>query len=81
MDEREVIAVLVAGYDEDGLGRATVVLRDLHGKNVSMRQVDLHETPLRADEDTACFRRGKAIRDPVSREIVCYQLEKVAMPH
>lgn len=80
MDERAVIAVLVAGYDDDGVERATVILRDLDG-TVSMKQVILHEAPQPVAEDTARFRRGRAIRDPVSCEIVGYQLERVAMPH
>ncbi len=80
MDDNEVIAVLVAGYDEDGAERATVILRDLHG-NVSMRQMDIDEAPLRAAAGEACFRRGKPIRDPVSREVVGYELERVALPH
>lgn len=80
MDDNEVIAVLVAGYDDDGAERATVILRDLHG-NVSMRQMDLHEAPVRAAAGDACFRRGKPIRDPVSREVVGYELERVAMAH
>jgi len=80
MDDNEVIAVLVAGYDEDGAERATVILRDLHG-NVSMKQMDIDEAPLRAAAGEACFRRGKPIRDPVSREVVGYELERVALPH
>jgi len=80
MDDNEVIAVLVSGYDEDGAERATVILRDLHG-NVSMRQMNIDEAPVRAAVGDACFRRGKPIRDPVSREVVGYELERVAMSH
>jgi hypothetical protein len=80
MDDNEVIAVLVAGYDEDGAERATVILRDLHG-NVSMKQMDIDEAPLHGAAGEACFRRGKPIRDPVSREVVGYELERVALPH
>jgi len=80
MDDNEVIAVLVSGYDEDGAERATVILRDVHG-NVSMRQMNTDEAPVRAAMGDACFRCGSPIRDPVSREVVGYELERVAMSH
>ena len=39
MDDSEVIAVLLSGYDDDtGRFRSTVVLRDCHG-HVSLRDI------------------------------------------
>jgi hypothetical protein len=80
MDDNEVIAVLVAGYDDEGVERATVILRDAHG-NVSMKQMDADDTAIRRAATSACFRRGKPILDPDSREVVGYELEKVAAQH
>jgi len=80
MDDNEVIAVLVAGYDDDGAERATVILRDGSG-NVSMKQMAAHEGLAQRAANTDRFRRGKPIVDPVSREVVGYELERVAMPH
>ena len=80
MDETEVFAVLVAGYDDNGAGRATVILRDAAG-NVTMKQMPAQDGMAQRASDTDRFRRGKAILDPVSREVVGYQLERVAIPH
>jgi len=80
MDDNEVIAVLVAGYDDDGAERATVILRDGSG-NVSMKQMSAQEGLAQRAANTDRFRRGKPIVDPVSREVVGYELERVAMPH
>ena len=80
MDENEVIAVLVAGYDDEGVERATVILRDPRG-NVSLREMDADDTAIRRAVSAACFRCGKPIRDPESREVVGYELEQVAMRH
>lgn len=80
MDDNEVIAVLVAGYDDEGIERATVILRDAQG-NVSMKQMPAHEGLAQRASDTDRFRRGKPIIDPVSREVVGYELERVALTH
>ena len=79
MDDNEVIAVLVAGYDDDGAERATVILRDGAG-NVSMKQMSAQDGLAQRAASTDRFRRGKPIVDPVSREVVGYELERVAMP-
>jgi hypothetical protein len=79
MDDNEVIAVLVAGYD-DGAERATVILRDSHG-NVSMKQMGVEDRLVQRAASTDRFRRGKPIVDPQSREVVGYELERVALSH
>ena len=80
MDDTEVIAVLVAGFDDDGAERATVILRDTKGK-VTMKQMTAHEGLVQRAANTDRFRRGKPIIDPTSREVVGYELERVALPH
>jgi hypothetical protein len=80
MDDNEVIAVLVAGYDEQGAERATVILRDSQG-NVSMKQMAAADRMVQGAADTDRFRRGKPIIDPVTREVVGYELERVTLSH
>lgn len=80
MNDRDAIALLVAGYDDDGSETATVILRDLSGR-VSMQQLQVHEPPARGRDDDTWFRRGRTIRDPVSREIVGYCLENLTTRH
>ena len=81
MDDNEVIAVLVAGYDDEGVERATVILRDAQGERPERRLVPAHEGLAQRASDTDRFRRGKPIIDPVSREVVGYELERVALTH
>ena len=80
MDDNEVIAVLVAGYDDEGAERATVILRDSQG-NVTMKQMPAQDGLTQRVANTDRFRRGKPIVDPVSREVVGYELERVAIAH
>ncbi len=75
MDKVEVIAVLVGG--DDGGALATVILRDAQG-NVESRQVAADHELVRRGSRNGCFRRGDPIVDPVSREILGYELEEVA---
>jgi len=71
----EVIAVLMGA--EDGADLATVILRDAEG-NVASRKVSADHELVRRGSRNGCFRRGEAIVDPVSREILGYELEVVA---
>jgi hypothetical protein len=80
MDDTEVIAVLVAGYDDDGSERATVILRDSQG-NVTMKQMSAEDGLLQRVASSDRFRRGKPIVDPGSRQVVGYELERVALTH
>jgi hypothetical protein len=80
MDDTEVIAVLVAGYDEEGAERATVILRDLHG-NVTMKQVTTRHGLVQRAARADWFRRGRPIVDPDSREVVAYELERTSVVH
>lgn len=80
VDRLEVIAVLVSGYDESGAQRATVILRDRDG-HVSMQQMDAQDEFALQAARTSCFRRGKPIRDPVTGQVLRYELEKVTLAH
>lgn len=80
MDDTEVIAVLVAGYDDDGTERATVILRDSNG-NVTMKQMSAEDGLAKRAASCDRFRRGKPIVDPASRQVVGYELERVTLVH
>ena len=79
-DQTEVIAVLVSGYDESGAQRATVILRDREG-HVRMQHMNAHDEFARRAAQTDCFRRGKPVRDPVTGQVVRYELERVTLEH
>ena len=80
MDENEVIAVLLSGYDEDGRQRATVLLRDGQGQ-VSLRHVTGREAEAQAGTARKFCRPGRPILDPASREVMGYELEWVGTAH
>lgn len=75
--QTEVLAVFlpdIAAGAEDR--RATVVLRDSDGR-IEMRSMDARQ--VMADRRLAkeCVKRGAPIVDPVSREVVGYEMEEV----
>lgn len=80
LNQTEVIAVLVSGYDETGSQQATVILRDRDG-HVRMQQMDAHDEFALQAAKTSCFRRGKPVRDPATGKILRYELEKVKLAH
>lgn len=76
--QTEVLAVFLPDADERAADwRATVVLRDSDGR-IETRTVDARQ--LMADRRLAkgCVKRGTPIVDPVSREVVGYEMEEVA---
>jgi hypothetical protein len=80
LDQTEVIAVLVSGFDESGAQRATVILRDREG-HVRMQQMDAQDKFAVQAAQTSCFRRGKPVRDPATGQVVRYELERVKLAH
>ena len=74
MDDNEVIAVLLSGYDDDGRQRATVLLRDSEGR-VSLRHVNAVQPEAREALAGRLCRPGRPILDPKSREVMGYELE------
>jgi hypothetical protein len=83
-DKSEVIALVL----EAALGRrwnsresilgAKRLVRSADGR-VSLEAIESEEEFQRTARTTGCFRRGKAIRDPVSREIIGYELEQTSV--
>jgi hypothetical protein len=46
---------------------------------IELRPVESAEEFQRIARTTGCFRRGKPIRDPASREIIGYEMEEVPL--
>ncbi len=82
--DHEVIALLLG---DDGTGRwrprafvegAQRLIRAANGR-VSLEPVESEEEFDRTARKTGCFRRGTPIRDPISREVIGYEMEEVPM--
>jgi len=69
-DERASSAGFAAG--------AQRLVRDATGR-ICLEAVGSQEEFERAARDTGCFRRGKPIRDPQTREVIGYELEEVTV--
>lgn len=79
--QAEVIAMVMS--DGEGTGRmqrmATILLRAADGQ-MSVRTVSPDSTLGQFALNTGCFRNGKAIIDPVTREHLGYEMEMIESP-
>jgi hypothetical protein len=75
--QTEVLAVFLPDI-ADGAGerRATVVLRDADGR-IEMRSIDARQVMADRRLVKGCVQRGAPIVDPVSREVVGYEMQEV----
>jgi len=88
MQIAKVIALLMpdsmSQEDTSGIDvhQPTALIRDADGKMKLEAVADVSADRDFADQmnDTGCFRRGKPIIDPVSRQVVGYELEMVSDP-
>lgn len=72
----EVIAVFLSEGEQRADSAATVLVRSAEGE-MSLQSVN-PDSPLgRRAMRTGCFRRGKPIIDPVSRQMIGYEMEPV----
>lgn len=82
--DSEVIALLLGesyrhgGKPDEPLRGAQRLMRDADGR-VSLEDVQTREEFDRTARTTGCFRRGKVIRDPDTREIIGYEMEEVSL--
>lgn len=76
LDPVDVIAVLMPEAGEAGPREATVIVRDADGQ-VSIRQMDAAHVTVRRAARSGVFRPGKPIFDPVSRQVMGYEMEEV----
>jgi hypothetical protein len=58
---------------------ATALMRDAEGR-MTLEAVTSDAAFMEQVMTTGCFKRGKAIVDPISRQIVGYEMEAVAHP-
>jgi hypothetical protein len=82
--KREVIALLLGEDDGErwhprGFVRGAQRLVRSEDGRVSLENVESEDEFDRTARSTGCFRRGKPIRDPLSREVIGYELEEVPM--
>lgn len=80
----EVIALLLDEHQARKFRRgdycegAQRLVRGSDGR-VSLEAIESQEEFDRTARTTGCFRRGKAIRDPSTREIIGYEMEEVSI--
>ena len=82
-NESEVIALVMPDSEAGHPGRmpraAQMLVRNAAGE-MSLESVNM-DTPLaQYAMATGCFRRGKPIFDPVSREVMGYEMEMMGSP-
>ena len=85
MDGTFEIIALVLGESNDnrwhagqfGKGAQRLVRRP--DGRVTLEQVESQEEFDRTARTTGCFRRGKPIRDPDTREVIGYEMEEVPL--
>jgi hypothetical protein len=79
----EVIAVVLGESNErwhaGQLGKGAQRLIRYADGTVRLEPVGTEEEFERAARATGCFRRGKPIRDPETREVIGYEMEQVPL--
>lgn len=80
--EPELIALLIDPPDQDARDEliestgAHRLMREADGR-VTLEPVRSQEEFERIAKDTGCFRRGRAIRDPNTCEVIGYEMEEI----
>ena len=72
----EIIAIDLPDEEPRNPSRTTVLLRTADGQ-ISLQSVSRDSALGREALRTGCFRRGKAIIDPISRQMLGYEMERV----
>ena len=81
-DDTETIALLLGGSDDerwqprDFVDGAQRLVRDADG-HVTLETLQSEEEFNQTARTTGCFRRGKAIVDPETRDVIGYEFEEV----
>jgi hypothetical protein len=81
MAQAEVIAMLMPEADASGRSKqmATLILRNPDGQ-MSLQTVRADSTLGQYALSTGCFRNGAPIIDPVTREVLGYEMEMIPSP-
>ncbi len=81
-DNTETIALLLGNSDDerwhprDFVDGAQRLVRDVDG-NVTLQPIESEEEFETTAAETGCFRRGKPIVDPETRDVIGYEFEEV----
>ena len=82
--DSEVIALVLDESPSKGSGAhsyargAKRLVRSADGR-ISLEAIASDEEFERVARTSGCFKRGKAIRDPVSRQVIGYEMEEVRL--
>ena len=77
--QAEVIALFLPEGDSSRSNRATMLVRNADGQ-VSLETVNPDSTLGQHAMSTGCFRNSTPIYDPVTREVLGYEMEWVPAP-
>lgn len=83
-DQVEIIAVVLGDASErrwhaGQLGRGAQRLVRRPDGRVALEPVESEEEFERSARSTGCFRRGKPIHDPLTHEVIGYEMEQVPL--
>jgi len=78
----EIVALLLPEGEREHLAhpehRATLLVRRADGQ-FALEQVDARVALARRVASTGCFRQGKPIVDPVTRQVMGYEMEEIPL--
>ena len=81
MQQSEVVALLLPEGEQGHLANpehpATLLVRKADGQ-FALEQIDARLAFARRAVNTGCFRKGRPIVDPVSREVMGYEMEEIS---
>ena len=82
-NESEVIGLVLPDVEPGKAGRtsraAQMLVRNAAG-HMSLEAVNMDSPLCQYAMTTGCFRRGKPIFDPVARQVLGYEMERVGTP-
>lgn len=80
MQQSEVVALLLPEGESEHAAHpehpATLLVRKADGQ-FALEQVDARLALARRAVNTGCFRRGKPIIDPMTRQVMGYEMEEI----
>lgn len=81
-NQSEVVALLLPEGELEHLAHpehyATLLVRRPNGQ-FALEQVDARLALARRAADTGCFRKGRPIIDPMTRQVMGYEMEEVSL--
>jgi hypothetical protein len=78
----EIVALLLPEGEEEHLAHpehcATLLVRRADGQ-FALEQIDARVALARRAANTGCFRKGKPIVDPTTRQVMGYEMEEISL--